>query len=1156
MRIRVTACGVLLWLAFAVTPLLALDSAQALSQFCVRNWTSEDGLPQNSINAIAQTSDGYLWLATQEGIARFDGVRFKAMLDPRPVHRSPVNAFLRGRDGTLWIGGSNGLIRYRDGVAMTYGKSYGLPDGNVWALAEAPDGSLWVGTYSGGIGHFQNGRFTIFTTKDGLPSNSVWSLWFAHDGTLWIGTNGGGVSRMRDGKFTNFTTRDGLTHDVVWKVYQDRHGTIWIGTGHGLCQIRDGKVVRVPTIPDADRVPVRVIYEDREGALWIGTDGRGLLRYAGGRFSREGDSLSNSGVVSLYEDSEGSLWVGTTSGGLYQLRASKFTTIGVPEGLVSNEVWTFAEGRDGTLVIGTQNGVSSLRNGTVQTIVAGDGTPSAMLRSMAEAGDGTIWFGTYSGVDSYRDGKLTHYGTAEGLSHEIARGVAVDRHGTVWIGTRGGGLNALRNGVFTTYTAANGLANDIVLDVEKDVDDSIWVATYGGVSRFDGRGFRNYTARDGLSSEAVRVIHHDGAAHWIGTYGGGLNRLKNGRIVAIREKDGLFDDVVFTVIDDLHGNFWMTSNRGIFRVSKKELNDFADGKIKTVHSVAYDSSDGMRKTECNSGSPGALRGRDGRLYFATIGGVAIVDPAHVPRNEVPPQVWNEEVIVDGTPAHMVGNGLSVGPGSHRLEIHYTALSFMAPKKVAFRYRLKGFSDDWIEAQGGRVAVYTNVPPGRYTFEVMGSNDDGVWSAVKNPLRIEMRAAFFQTRWFWIVCAVVAIVAIRFGFKVRFRMLQKNERLLAQRVLEQTAELTAAKQAAEQAAEAHGRLNRRKRSILDSAAEGIFGLDAGGTVIFMNPSAARMLGWPVDELLGHDLHRLIHSGAEASLPREECPTCGDRIAPPTRVGQSAEFRNRDGGVFPVEYTASTIISEIGESQGVVVTFRDVTQQRAIERMKDEFVSTVSHELRTPLTSIRGALGLLSSGIVSLDEARAQRMLEVAVRNTDRLVRLINDILDQERIESGKLQLVRRPVYAHDLIRQSVEAVQSMADQSGIDIVVEAPDAEISVDGDRIVQTLTNLLSNAIKFSPRGTCITISGDIGEEKFMFRVADEGRGIPEEKLEMIFERFKQVDASDARQKGGTGLGLAICRSIVRAHGGDIWAENAERGSVFHFTIPLSLTA
>jgi signal transduction histidine kinase/CheY-like chemotaxis protein len=272
-----------------------------------------------------------------------------------------------------------------------------------------------------------------------------------------------------------------------------------------------------------------------------------------------------------------------------------------------------------------------------------------------------------------------------------------------------------------------------------------------------------------------------------------------------------------------------------------------------------------------------------------------------------------------------------------------------------------------------------------------------------------------------------------------------------------------------------------------------------------------------------------------------------------VTSDDRFWRPDGSSFPVEYSTTPMLDEGGTTLGAVLMFRDITERRAIERLKSEFVSTVSHELRTPLTSIRGALGLLSTGMLGTVGEKGQRMLAIAVSNTDRLVRLINDILDLERIESGTVELERGPVDAGAVMMQALEGVQSMADQASVRLDMVPADGAIWGDSDRIIQTLTNLLGNAIKFSPAGTTVTLSGVAREEDFLFRVADHGRGIPENKLESIFGRFSQVDGSDSRDKGGSGLGLAICQSIVHGHGGKIWAEkNETAGSLFQFTIPL----
>ena len=321
----------------------------------------------------------------------------------------------------------------------------------------------------------------------------------------------------------------------------------------------------------------------------------------------------------------------------------------------------------------------------------------------------------------------------------------------------------------------------------------------------------------------------------------------------------------------------------------------------------------------------------------------------------------------------------------------------------------------------------------------------------------------------------------------------------------------------------------------------------------------MLGRSLSDLRGESIHGLIHHSDAAGNPM---PELGCALGEAMRRGDAFTvsddtFWRPDGTSFPVEYSATPMFGEDGKKAGAVLIFRDITERRAIEKLKGEFVSTVSHELRTPLTSIRGALGLLSSGLLGPVAEKGQRMLEIAVANTDRLVRLINDILDLERIESGKVELTRGVVDARAVVDHAREGLQSMADQEEIRIFVEPFAGSLWGDSDRLIQTLTNLIGNAIKFSPPNTTVTLSGNAGAAEFTFCVADEGRGIPEDKLPLIFQRFSQVDASDSRAKGGSGLGLAICQSIVTAHGGRIWAEkNLPAGSRLQFTIPLAVSS
>jgi len=383
----------------------------------------------------------------------------------------------------------------------------------------------------------------------------------------------------------------------------------------------------------------------------------------------------------------------------------------------------------------------------------------------------------------------------------------------------------------------------------------------------------------------------------------------------------------------------------------------------------------------------------------------------------------------------------------------------------------------------------------------------------------------------VVAAGAGALALR-----RTAGLRRANRLLTA----EAAERVLARRAAE-------RLAGQNALILNTAAEGIYGVDAHGYTTFVNPAAAEMLGYAAEDLPGRPYEATLLSGGP------EDPIRGALLSGEPRTVRDATFRGASGQRFPVEFTCTPILED-GRIAGAVITFRDVTERREVDRMKDEFISVVSHELRTPLTAIRGSLGLLAAGKAGEVPERGRRMLEIAVQNTDRLIRLINDILDLERIESGKVAMETAPVDAATLAHQAAEVMQPMADRAAVALFVDAAPVRLVADADRILQVLTNLISNAVKFSPEGGRVDVRVARGEGVARFAVADRGRGIPADRLESIFERFQQVDSSDSRQKGGTGLGLAICRTIVTQHGGEIWAESTPgEGSTLRFTLPLA---
>jgi signal transduction histidine kinase/ligand-binding sensor domain-containing protein/CheY-like chemotaxis protein len=808
----------------------ALDPAKALTQFTHSAWLMEDGLPQNSIRAIAQTTDGYLWLATQAGVVRFDGVRFTVFntANTPALANSNVIALLAARDGSLWIGTyGGGLTRLKDGTFTTYTTRDGLAHDVVFALCEDGKGNLWIGTHGGGLSRWRDGRFTTLSTKDGLSHNFVRAIHEDRQGDLWIGTDGGGLNRLRGGQVTVFAKPEGLPSDIILSIREDRHGSLWVGTfDGGLSRRRDG---RFTTYARKEGLPSNAVYaisEDRDGSLWVGTHGGGLSRWDGRRFTSLTTEygLGDGGVRAIYEDREGSLWIGTAGSGLHRIKDGKFTTFTTEEGLSSNLVYPVYEDPAGDVWVGTEDrGLNRLSGGRVTTYTTRQGLASDHVWSIEGGRDGSLWLGTGGGLSRLKDGRFTNFTTRQGLSNNMVWAVHEGRDGSLWIGTFGGGLNRLKDGVFNVYTSGDGLPDTSVRAIQEDAAGTLWVGTNsGGVARMSQGRFTTITTTDGLSSNVVRSLYADPQGSvWIGTLGGGLNRLKDGRITVYMTRHGLFDDVIWLILEDGQDNLWMSSSRGIFRVSKQDLNDFADGRIAAIASVAYGKADGVKSSQGVGGSQSVgWKARDGRLWFSTFHGVSVVDPQRLNTNAVPPPVIIEQVLADG---EALAADARVAAGSERFEFHYTGLSLLAPEKVRFKYKLEGLDRDWVDAETRRVAYYTHLPPGAYRFRVLASNNDGVWNDAGAVRAFYLAPYFRQTYLFYALCAGLALMLGGSVYLVRVRQLISRHAELEMTVDERTRQLQEAKAAAEAANRAKSEFLANMSHEIRTPMNGIIGM---------------------------------------------------------------------------------------------------------------------------------------------------------------------------------------------------------------------------------------------------------------------------------------------------------------------------------------------
>lgn len=784
-------------------PTQALDPAKSISQYPRLVWTIEAGLPQSSVQAILQSRTGHLWIGTQGGLARFDGAEFKVYDrgNTAAMASNFISCLAEDDTGTLWAGSHGGVLRIAaDGEVSTLGTADGLAHslvssiqvarkGEVWigtrsglhrfrgdtletirfgdaesdqrvlSLASTDDGSLWIGTPNGLIRHRANGS-EMFHQEDGLPSDIVGALYAADDGGLWIGT-AAGIGHLQQGQWRSFTTADGLPDPVIWALLEDQDGNIWAATGSGLARwtTDDTDIGKPPrgswtSAASAQGLPglVRSLYEDREGRLWVGTFDAGLWRLGDGAFTTwsHWEGMVDQSVTTVLEDRDGNIWIGTLGGGLQRMSDGESHRFGAAEGLFGEQIGALAEDPGGGLWVGTfGDGLFFLDpdSNRFHHYDSTDGLSSTTVKAVLAEADG-LWVGGSGGLDHFPGDRPKAGAGRLLLDGQSINALYRSISGDLWVGSLGGGLHRLRGEEITTFGTAEGLGSLIVHDIHEDSGGGLWIASRdGGLSHLFGERFQTFTSRDGLPNDTLHQI-----------------------------------------LEDDSGRLWMSSERGIFWLSKSDLEKFVPGDGRQLLPERFGREDGLRGREASGGTqPAGWRGSDGRLWFATASGVAVVDPDRVRVRPAPEPVRIEELRVDD---HLRRPQAveRIEAGAEKLELYYTVLSFQAPANVRFRYRLEGFETDWVAAGERRRAFYTKIPPGRYRFVVAASYDEHRWSNEPAALDLVILPHFYQTPWFYAIvifgigCAIATFLRWRMGLAAR------REKELARRVEESLAQI--------------------------------------------------------------------------------------------------------------------------------------------------------------------------------------------------------------------------------------------------------------------------------------------------------------------------------------------------------------------------------
>jgi ligand-binding sensor domain-containing protein/signal transduction histidine kinase len=779
--------------------------------FTFRYWQREQGLPQNFVRALAQTRDGYVWVGTDDGVSRFDGVRFESFGLQEGFRGGPVQALLGDSRGALWIGSiGGGLGCWQEGRLRTFTTRDGLPSDTITALAEGSNGQLWVGTQAG-LSVWQNGRLTTLLGAEAFAGKSIAALFFDLKGRMWVAATGVGIFSYEGGRFTPLTDAvvDHLLQDPHCLVV-DREGRIWIGAGDAFVLCREGGEWRRYGIPrHLGKHYISALAEEPDGTVWAGSVSEGLFQFKAGRLEaiNAGSGLSDNLVEALLVDREGKLWVGT-HGGLNRIRLRSLFPLSQNQGLGYGAVQGLAEVSPGLVWASKANeGVYSWDGQRFrQLMLSGLSSQLPRVGALLAARDGSCWVVGAVGLLHFEDAKLaeTRGGIAMLTNYSISA-LGQDRQGCVWAGTSEGQLLRFERGEWKTQAKCQ--PSHAITAIEPGAGGTMWVGTEGdGLYRWSGTDPGHWQKRSDLPTEWVRTLHVDSQdTLWIGTAGGGLSRLQESGISVFTTRDGLLDNTISQILEDDAGYLWLGGTRGIIRVNRHDLDDLAAHKISAVYPRVYGRAEGMLSEECSGGFfPAGLRSKAGRLWFSTLKGIVVIDPHHTVSAPAPAVVL-EELIVDGVPqaealvaeptrairakseaADTAPDPLRLPPGKHRLEFRFTGLSFDAPELVRFRYRLEGLDPDWVEAGARRTAFYGFVPPGSYRFHVIACNGDGVWNEQGAGLALTVLPHFWQTWWFLGGLALGTVVVGAGGARVveKRRTLRRLKHLEQERALEQ------------------------------------------------------------------------------------------------------------------------------------------------------------------------------------------------------------------------------------------------------------------------------------------------------------------------------------------------------------------------------------
>lgn len=1057
---------------FVDRPYVATPDETDFFSYHLDEWTVDDGLPGH-LSHFAQDPDGYLWITTWEGLVRFDGHRF-VVYNQANTPAFSTQAFTRiyvSHAGDLWFGAQNGMIYQRkDGIFIPHDVLLNALDGWINAFAEDAKGRLWVATSKGAIAYF-DGKTWMFHPQ---RLHSGWPFFVADaNGRIWtylpetsqqpspfIHLDNGVLARL-----DNLSFLPQPSTETVGFV-KTQHGPLFHRPRGSIETYRREGRIRMDLL-DAQgtllgwywHTPMAAycLLVDRRGRAWVlltGPEDAGtLLVYKDGDLLAQIKPKGTGWIDAMLEDDEGNVWFKARGGGLFRAQITPFVHYLTDDGVVRHPL-AVSEAPDGRVLVSSRSGVNTDKVTVFQGAtlsnrrfrLRGPGpdhssTPYVALGHVVVDAKGRWW-----GLSKKHLLRL-HNDTAESVWHSDrgnVRFLYVDpaRPDYLWLGTTTGALFGFNTRTLKIEEAYQ-VGTTKIVSLFRDSQGRLWIGQQDQLARLEHDGTVTVFDDDTVSRAQIQAFYEDAEATlWIGTHGKGLVRYRNGRMHSLCTNKGLVENTVTSIFEDAEGFFWLSSNLGLQRVRRDDLNAVLDDRADWVYAVGLPQKAGHLGVD--PGMQRALQDHTGALWYPSLRGITRVDPAIYQTGFTKPPVVKVEEIVTEKGIYGAQSTLTLSPDERRLTIAYEAISLGAPDLLHFRFRLEGLDATWIEAGSKRSASYAHVKPGHYTFRVQAMNGGGVWSEEDAVFTFTVQPFFYETTWFYLLCGLGLLALGVAGFSYRLRHYKRKHVELDQLVRARTHELAIEKQNVEQA---------------------------------------------------------LQTVAEQS-----------------------------------------------------------EQLQSLDEAKSRFFANISHEFRTPLLLILGPLEDLRDGVQGALREEAREQVALAHRNGRRLLRLVNQLLDVSRLETGRLTLQAQLTEAVAFVKQVAGTFASMAKRKGIDFHVEVPDEPLWVyfDPDQMEKVLTNLLGNAFKFSPQKSAVTLritteDAPHNDSYFVVTVQDTGPGIAPEHLPHLFERFYQADASSTRRQPGTGIGLALAKELVTLHHGKIDVESEEgKGSTFTVRLPL----